>query len=164
MVYTRVVPSELNVDRSSNGMHGTGRYEFTPEGTGTKLTFHGQTLLLQAVVVVRQHTIIETRPSQSPSLAPGTRSGRHTSDRPASGASVDLIRFRNGRRGCCAACMPRKGDVARRWDRSSRPPPRCEADTGGRPAALASAACRGRRQSRRRCRGVGSLSIAAAAA
>ena len=42
MVYTRVIPNELIVDRSSNDMHGTGRYEFTPEGTGTRLTFRGQ--------------------------------------------------------------------------------------------------------------------------
>jgi uncharacterized protein YndB with AHSA1/START domain len=42
MVYTRVIPNELIVDQSSNGMHGTGRYEFTPEGNGTRLTFRGQ--------------------------------------------------------------------------------------------------------------------------
>jgi uncharacterized protein YndB with AHSA1/START domain len=42
MVYTRVIPNELIVDWSSNGMHGTGSYEFTPEGTGTRLTFRGQ--------------------------------------------------------------------------------------------------------------------------
>lgn len=42
VVYTEFLPNKLIVDRSSVAMHGSWTYEFGPEGTGTRLTMHGQ--------------------------------------------------------------------------------------------------------------------------
>ena len=41
-VYSEVVPNELIVDKSSMDLHGSWRYEFAPEGTGTRLTMQGE--------------------------------------------------------------------------------------------------------------------------
>lgn len=41
-VFTEVIPDRLIVDRSSMGLHGTWRYDFEPEGSGTRLTMRGQ--------------------------------------------------------------------------------------------------------------------------
>ncbi len=40
--FTELIPNRLIVDRSSMGLHGTWHYEFTPEGSGTRLTMRGQ--------------------------------------------------------------------------------------------------------------------------
>lgn len=42
MEFTEVIPNRLIVDHSSMGLHGSWRYEFEPEGNGTRLTMRGQ--------------------------------------------------------------------------------------------------------------------------
>jgi len=42
VVYTEYIPNKLIVDKSSVAMHGSWTYTFEPEGTGTRLTMHGQ--------------------------------------------------------------------------------------------------------------------------